>query len=158
VLSLRAERDIDMGRVGIDIDGTPDALTSELFSEPERTDAEKLSLLLTGRSLSDTDADDGVSLADAAITLGLKRAFGVSDAIRSSVGLDELSVDGSGSDGRILAGKQLSKRIYLQYAYGVFDQLSNVLLRFQINDRLALESVSGEEQAFDLIYQVGGEQ
>ncbi|MEO1327782.1 MAG: translocation/assembly module TamB domain-containing protein, partial [Pseudomonadota bacterium] len=131
VLSLRAERDIDMGRVGIDIDGTPDALTSELFSEPERTDAEKLSLLLTGRSLSDTDSDDGVSLADAAITLGLKRAFGVSDAIRSSVGLDELSVDGSGSDGRILAGKQLSKRIYLQYAYGVFDQLSNVLLRFQ---------------------------
>ncbi|MEM6817778.1 MAG: translocation/assembly module TamB domain-containing protein [Pseudomonadota bacterium] len=158
VLSLRAERDIDMGRVGIDIDGTPDALTSELFSEPERTDAEKLSLLLTGRSLSDTETDDGVSLADAAITLGLKRAFGVSDAIRSSVGLDELSVDGSGSDGRILAGKQLSKRIYLQYAYGVFDQLSNVLLRFQINDRLALESVSGEEQAFDLIYQVGGEQ
>ncbi len=158
VLSLRAERALDTGRVGIDIDGTPDALTSELFSEPERTDAEKLSLLLTGRSLSDTDSDDGVSLADAAITLGLKRAFGVSDAIRSSVGLDELSIDGSGSDGRILAGKQLSKRIYLQYAYGVFDQLSNVLLRFQINDRLALESVSGEEQAFDLIYQVGGEQ
>ena len=108
--------------------------------------------------MSDTESDDGVSLADAAITLGLKRAFGVSDTIRSSVGLDEWSGDGSGSDGRIVAGKQLSKRIYLHFAYGVFDQLSNVLLRFQINDRLALESVSGEEQAFDLIYQVGGEQ
>ncbi|MEL7311253.1 MAG: translocation/assembly module TamB domain-containing protein, partial [Pseudomonadota bacterium] len=157
-LSLRAERDIETGSVGIDITGSPDALESELFSEPDRTDAEKLSLLLTGRDLSNNSEDDGASLADAAITLGLRQAFGVSSAIRNGVGLDTLTLDGSGRDGRILAGKQLSERIYLQYAYGVFDQLSSVLLRFQINDRLALESVSGEDQAFDLLYEAGSGQ
>ncbi|MEO0364451.1 MAG: translocation/assembly module TamB domain-containing protein, partial [Pseudomonadota bacterium] len=157
-LSLRAERDIDAGSVGIDISGSPDALVSDLFSEPERSDAEKLSLLLTGRNLSNNDQDEGANLADAAITLGLRQAFGVSSTIRNGVGLDTLTLDGSGRDGRILAGKQLSERIYLQYAYGVFDQLSSVLLRFQINDRLALESVSGEDQAFDLLYEAGSRQ
>ena len=154
-LAVRAEREIDDTRVGIDISGTPELLTSTLTSDPALDDAEVLSLLLTGRSLSSANSDEGGTLADAAITLGLKRAFGVSGAIRDTVGLDTLSVEGSGQDGRVLAGKQLSERLYLQYAYGVFDQVSRVLLRWQLSDRLALESSSGDTQTVDLVYSVG---
>ena len=61
----------------------------------------------------------------------------------------------SGRDGRVLAGKQISPNLYLQYAYGVFDQLSTVLLRLKLNERLSLESSTGEDQSVDLIYSVG---
>ncbi|MEM1437437.1 MAG: translocation/assembly module TamB domain-containing protein [Pseudomonadota bacterium] len=155
VLDIRAERTVDETRVGIDIDGTPDALSSTLFSEPSLPDAEAFSLLLTGRPLESAGESGDTALADAALTLGLKRAFGVSSAIRDAVGLDTLTVAGSGRDGRVLAGKQLSKDLYLEYAYGVFDQVSTVLVRLQLNKRLALESQSGDTQSVDLVYSVG---
>ncbi|MEM7449831.1 MAG: translocation/assembly module TamB domain-containing protein [Pseudomonadota bacterium] len=155
VLDIRAERVVDETRVGIDIAGTPDALSSTLFSEPTLPDAEAFSLLLTGRPLESASESGDTALADAALTLGLKRAFGVSSAIRDVVGLDTLTVAGSGRDGRVLAGKQLSKDLYLEYAYGVFDQVSTVLIRLQLNKRLALESQSGDTQSVDLVYSVG---
>ncbi len=155
VLDIRAERVVDETRVGIDIAGTPDALSSTLFSEPALPDAEAFSLLLTGRPLESAGESGDTALADAALTLGLKRAFGVSSAIRNAVGLDTLTVAGSGRDGRVLAGKQLSKDLYLEYAYGVFDQVSTVLVRLQLNKRLALESQSGDTQSVDLVYSVG---
>lgn len=154
-LSIRAERAIESNRVGIDITGTPSALSSTLFSDPALDDGDTLSLLITGRTLDSAGQREGAVLSDAAITLGLRQAFGLSGAIRESVGLDTLTLDGGGRDGRILAGKQLSERLYLQYAYGVFDRLSSVLLRFEINDRLALESLTGQDSAVDLIYEVG---
>ncbi|MEO0576826.1 MAG: translocation/assembly module TamB domain-containing protein, partial [Pseudomonadota bacterium] len=141
--------------VGVDITGTPGDLSSSLFASPALDDAQTLSVLLTGRRLSGASAAEGNALSDAAITLGLRQAFGVSAVIRDAVGLDTLTVDGGGRDGRLLAGKQISEDLYLQYAYGVFDQISSVLLRWQLNQRLALESTSGETQSVDLIYQVG---
>ncbi|MEO1594346.1 MAG: translocation/assembly module TamB domain-containing protein [Pseudomonadota bacterium] len=155
VLDIRAERLVGETRVGIDIDGTPDALSSTLFSEPALPDAEAFSLLLTGRPLESAGEAGDTALADAALTLGLKQAFGVSSAIRDAVGLDTLTVAGSGRDGRVLAGKQLSKDLYLEYAYGVFDQVSTVLVRLQLNQRLSLESKSGDTQSVDLVYSVG---
>ena len=155
LLDFRAERNVDSILVGIDIRGTPDALESSLFSSPSLPEAEVFSLLLTGRSLSSAGQAEGSAMADAAITLGLRQAFGVSSAIRDVVGLDTLTVVGSGRDGRVLAGKQISPNLYLQYAYGVFDQLSTVLLRLKLNERLSLESSTGEDQSVDLIYSVG---
>ncbi|MEM7610992.1 MAG: translocation/assembly module TamB domain-containing protein, partial [Pseudomonadota bacterium] len=101
------------------------------------------------------DQTEGNALADAALLLGVRQAIGVSGAIRDSVGLDTLTLSGTGRDGRLLAGKQLSPNLYLQYAYGVFDQLSTVLVRLKLNDRLSLESTSGADQSIDLIYSVG---
>ncbi|MEL6869082.1 MAG: translocation/assembly module TamB domain-containing protein [Pseudomonadota bacterium] len=154
-LTIRAERTIDEQSVGVDITGYPGDLRSTLFAAPNLPDADTLSLLLTGRQLASASASEGNALADAAITLGLRQASGVTGAIRDAVGLDTLTVAGNGRDGRLLAGKQISNDIYLQYAYGVFDQLSSVLLRWQLNKRLALESRSGDTQSLDLIYQVG---
>ncbi len=155
LLDFRAQRQVDETVVGIDILGTPGSLESSLFSTPSLPDAEVFSLLLTGRALGSVGASEGSAMADAAITLGLRQAFGVSSAIRDVVGLDTLTIAGSGRDGRVLAGKQLSPNLYLQYAYGVFDQLSTVLLRLKLNDRLWLESATGDEQYLDLIYSVG---
>ncbi|MFK8053648.1 MAG: translocation/assembly module TamB domain-containing protein [Woeseiaceae bacterium] len=154
-LDVRALREVDDYTVGIDVTGTPTALQSSLFSNPSLPDAEAFSLLLTGRNLGATSAGDGAGLADAALTLGLRQALGVTDGIREAVGLDSLTIAGSGRNGRLLAGKSLSSNLYLQYAYGVFDQVSSVLLRLKINERLSLESSSGETQSVDLIYSVG---
>ncbi|MEM8549125.1 MAG: translocation/assembly module TamB domain-containing protein, partial [Pseudomonadota bacterium] len=154
-LDIRAIRDVEEVRVGVDITGPPTGLQSSLFSQPDLPEVDILSLLLTGRRLDNASASEGDALSNAAITLGLKRAFAVSGAIRDTLGLDTLTVAGGGSEGRVLAGKQLSERLYLQYAYGVFDQVSSVLLRLQINSRLTLESTTGDEQSVDLIYRVG---
>lgn len=154
-LDIRAQREVEDTVVGIDVTGTPSALSSSLFSTPALPDAEAFSLLLTGRNLAVANSGEGANMADAALTLGLRQALGVTDGIRKAVGLDSLTVAGSGRNGRLLAGKALSPNLYLQYAYGVFDQVSSVLLRLKINDRLSLESSSGATQSVDLIYSVG---
>ncbi|MEN7343942.1 MAG: translocation/assembly module TamB domain-containing protein, partial [Pseudomonadota bacterium] len=156
ILDIRAERTIEEQRVGIDVTGSPARLSSTLFSEPILPDAEAFSLLLTGRNLATLGSGEGGDLSGAAIGLGLRQAFSVTDGVRDALGLDTLTYAGSGRDGRLLAGKSLSSRLYLQYAYGVFDQISRVLLRLKINDRLSLESASGDAQSVDLIYAVGG--
>lgn len=157
-LVVRAQRVVDETTVGIDVSGTPDALQSELFSSPTLPDAEAFSLLLTGRNLSVASAGEGADLTNAAVALGLKQVFGVTEGVQSALGLDTLTFDGGGRNGRLLAGKSLSPNLYVQYAYGVFDQISSVLLRLKINDRLSLESSSGESQSVDLIYSVGRSQ
>lgn len=154
-LDVRAARTVDSAEVGIDITGTPDRLQSSLYSDPALPQAEILSLLLTGRSLNQASASEGSLLSNAALGLGLKQAGNVAASIGQTVGLDKLAIDGGAGDGRLIAGKNLSENLYVQYAYGLFDQVSNVLLRLKLSNRLSLETNSGESQSVDLIYEVG---
>jgi translocation and assembly module TamB len=53
-----------------------------------------------------------------------------------------------------MAGKQLSPRMYMRYTYGLMNRVGGLLLRFQLSDRLSLETRTGEHKAMDLLYMV----
>lgn len=156
-LDFRATRKVKVGTVGLQMLGTVLVPSSSLFSDPVLSDVETLSYLLTGRGLDGGASDNGNLMAGAAVALGLSQAGKIAAEVRSSIGLDELSIAGEGDSGELLAGKWIGSDLYLQYAFGIFDKIGSVLLRYRVSERLTFESRSGREQSLDLIYSVGRE-
>ena len=154
-LDFRATRLVEDTKVGIEISGFANRPRSTLFSDPAMSEGAILSYLITGRPLEDAGSEDGTQIAQAAIALGLSNS--VVGQIGATLGLDELSFAGGSEDGQVLAGKRLNKNLYLQYAYGIFDKVGNVLVRYRLSDRLRVEAETGEESSLDLIYSIKAE-
>lgn len=153
LLDIRAVREVRDVVAGIQLSGTPTRLRSELFSEPPLRDAEVLSYLLTGRPLGETtSADDGEALNRAAFALGLSGAGLITSEIRAELGLETLTIEGSGDTSKLVAGKRLSNRLLVEYGYGLVDKLGTLLLRYELNERVVLESRTGTVNTFDVVY------
>lgn len=154
-LNIRATRTASDGVVaGIHLTGTPSQPRSDVFSEPVLGDAEALSYLLTGRPLVSANAQQGDMLNQAAFALGLSTAGSVVSRISDQFGLDTLAVKGGSGEQQIVAGKQIGTRLLVEYAYGIVDNLGTLLLRYQLNSRMVLESRSGSVNNVDVVYSV----
>ena len=126
-----------------------------MFSEPPLSDAETLSYLLTGRPLSGaTTSAEGDVLNKAAFALGVSQAGAITSQIGSALGLETFTVEGGADDGRIVAGKRVGGRLLVEYGYGIVDKLGTLLLRYQVNRRLMLESRTGTVSNLDIVYSV----
>lgn len=159
IVDVRAVRVIDTfaGTVtaGIRLRGRARDLTSTVYSEPTMADADALSYLIIGRPLNQATESEGGELSGAAMALGLRQASRLTDQLGQSVGLDQLSVTGDGGDTTALvAGKQINKRLHARYAYGVFNRLGTLLLRYRLSRGLVLEAGAGEVQSIDVLYTV----
>jgi translocation and assembly module TamB len=157
VIFVRAVREIESLsgtiRAGIELRGRAQNLSSSVFSSPSMSEADALSYLILGRPLEDATAADGSMLSGTAFALGLRQATVITNQIGQTLGLDQLMVAGnSQSTTALVAGKQLSSRVYLRYAYGVFSQVGNLLLRYKLSKRLTIEAGTGESQSMDLLY------
>ena len=141
---------------GIELRGRATNISSTVFSNPSMSEAEALSYLVLGRPLDEATAAEGNALSGTAYALGLRQATLVTSQIGQSLGLDQLSLAGSSqSNTALVAGKQINPRLYVRYAYGVFTQLGNLLLRYRLTRRLTIEAGTGtESQSMDLLYLV----
>ncbi|MBT8077787.1 MAG: translocation/assembly module TamB domain-containing protein, partial [Gammaproteobacteria bacterium] len=154
-LDIRAVRRLTDVVAGIRVTGTPLQLRSEVYSEPALSDSEALSYLLTGRPLANaTSAGEGDTLNNAAFALGLSGAGPITSQIRTGLGLETLTVEGGSEDGRIIAGKRFGDRLLVEYGYGIIDKLGTLLLRYQLSERLILESRTGTVSNLDIVYSV----
>jgi translocation and assembly module TamB len=119
------------------------------------SEADALSYLLLGRPLTGTGGEETATLQTAAISMGLQQALPVVQRIGQSLGLDEFTVQTTDTDaGALMAGKYLSPRVYIRYSYGLFNRIGGLLLRFRVNERLSIETRSGDEKSMDLLYTV----
>lgn len=154
-LNVRASRSASDGTVaGIHLTGTPQQPRSEVYSEPALSDVEALSYLLTGRPLSSASGEEGDILNQAAFALGLTSAGSVVSRVRNELGLESLGVQGTADDRQFFAGKRFGDRLLVEYAYGIVDNLGTLLLRYQLNSRLVVESRSGTVRTLDVVYSV----
>ena len=158
-LDIRAMRDLDAIDVGVELTGTLRAPRTRIVSTPAMSEADALSYLLFGRpasgSSSGIGADENATLQTAALSLGLQQALPAVQRFGNTLGLDELTVQSTTSDaGELQAGKYLSPKVFLRYSYGLFNRIGGLLLRFEVNDRLSIETRSGEHNAVDLLYTV----
>ncbi len=153
-LDIRAIRDAGEVTAGVQLNGPPDQLRSTVFSEPAMSDAEALAYLLTGRPLSTASTGEGNRLNEAAFALGLSRAGAVTSQIQNTLGLDSLTLEGGADSGRIVAGRRLGGRLFVEYGYGLVDQLGTLLLRLQLTDRIVVESSSGSRHTLNIVYSV----
>lgn len=164
-LDVRAVRKLeatDVGvtatEVGVELTGTLKAPRTRIVATPAMSEADALSYLLFGRPASNNagmGTEETSVLQSAALSLGLQQALPVVQRIGTSLGLDELTVRSTTTDaGELMAGKYLSPKVYLRYSYGLFNRIGGLLLRFKINDRLSIETRSGDQKSMDLLYTV----
>ena len=154
-LDVRAIRRTTDVVAGIQLTGTPSQLRSSVFSEPPLRDAEALSYLLTGRPLSSaTSTGEGDTLNAAAFALGVSSAGNIVSQVRTELGLETLAIEGGSEDGRLIAGKRFGNRLLVEYGYGLIDKLGTLLLRYQLTDRITLESRTGTVSNLDVVYSV----
>ncbi len=158
-LDVRAVRKLEATEVGVELTGTLRAPRTRIVSTPAMSEADALSYLLFGRPASGSDAgmdaDETSALQTAALSLGLQQALPVVQRLGDTLGLDELTVQSTTSDaGELMAGKYLSPKVYIRYSYGLFNRIGGLLLRFKVNERLSIETRSGDQKSMDLLYTV----
>lgn len=79
---------------GVQVTGTASAPKVELFSDPEMSDENKLSYLLTGHGLdNENDAAGSNAMTSALIGLGASQAGRVVGKIGEAAGIEGLTVD-----------------------------------------------------------------
>jgi len=158
-LDVRAVRTIDTTKVGVELTGTVRLPRTRLIATPAMSEIDALSYLLFGRpatgSNAGTDAAETSTLQTATLSLGLQRALPAVQRLGTTLGLDDLTVQPTAADaGELMAGKYLSPKVYIRYSYGLFNHIGGLLLRFKVNERLSIETRSGEQKSMDLLYTV----
>jgi len=87
---------------------------------------------------------------------GLQKGESVSQKVGDTLGIDEISIGsewGDADDAALMLSKQLSDRLFLTYAVGLFDAVSTVMFRYILSRTLHLEAhTSNQSQALDLIW------
>ncbi len=143
--------------VGLSIAGELESPQTELFSRPPTSESDALSLLLTGRRLSEDGDADASLLLGAIAGLGIKQGDSLAQRINSVLGFDEIGLESA--DGvagtRLSVGKRIGEDLLVRYVVGVFDGVGEVITRYRINKFLHLElTSSAQSQSGDLIYQI----
>ncbi len=150
ILALRARSDPDQ-TVGVAITGTALAPRIKLYADPDRTDSEKLAMLVLGKSSDNLSRDDTALVQKAAFAL----LSGDGESISSRLGLDTLGVatnSGTTKDTVVTVGKQISDRLYVGYERGLKATTGTLQLIYRINNSLNIRAQSGEESAIDLFW------
>ena len=142
--------------VGVRITGPLQRMNSQLFSEPPRSAEDTLALLVTGQTLAASSDTDLRAVGEAGLALGVLDALPVTSVLRESLGLDELDVRNplSRDGGEVRIGKQLTPRLRARYVYSVFNRTGGLQLRYQVTDRLSLQTEAGAAtNAIDVLWE-----
>lgn len=141
---------------GLRISGNPVMPKVELFSQPSMIQARQLSYLILG-----TDIDGGkgtandVFLVNALVNFGVGNSENGINKFGQSIGFDTLNLQtaGQGVNTQVQLTGRISDNIQVTYGVGLFDQASEVILRYQLMPQLYLEAKSGATSAVDLFYE-----
>ena len=141
---------------GVKVTGIADAPSVEVFSEPSMSQDQALSYILTGRSLENSgDAGSSGSVGAALLGMGLAKSGKLVGSIGETFGIQDLNLGtaGVGASSKVVVSGNITPRLKIKYGVGLFDGLAEVTLRYRLFPQLFLQSVSGINQAFDLLYE-----
>jgi translocation and assembly module TamB len=144
---------------GVEVRGTALAPSAKLVSTPVVSDSDKLSWLVLGHGIENTEGNDMALLSTAAGALFGGKGQG---KLANSLGLDELGVgQASGTAAGaatglqntvVTVGKRISSRAYLSFEQGAGTATSLVKLKYKLNPRISLQFQTGTNNALDILY------
>lgn len=153
ILAVRPDIDV---RVGVAIQGSAADPRVRLYSEPEMSEMEKLSWIVTGREPEGMGRAETALLQRAALALLAGERGNPSGGTLKKLGIDQLSVargdSGELSDTVVTLGKQLSKRWFVAYETGLNAAAGSWQLIYRAARRFTLRAQSGEDSAVDVIW------
>lgn len=155
-LDIRATREADNVKVGVQMNGTLRNVSSQLFSTPTLPDGDIIAVMLTGRPLAEVGDQDSNALVGAITSLGINQGQTLTNQIRNQLGLDTLAISSTGdvANSSLTLGKYLTPRIFIQYGIGLFETESTLAVDYTVSERVKLEAKSGSTQSLDITYTV----
>jgi len=151
-IRLRAHRDLGADtRAGVEVRGTIDEPQLTIWSEPAMEQSDALSMLLTGRRLSQASRTDTEAMQRAATAAGSSVVIG---QLGTRLGLDSAGVEvgDSPDDASLVLGKYISPRLFIAYGIGLYDTSDSFRVRYDVTGRWSLEAESGDESSADLLF------
>ncbi|HEU4779222.1 MAG TPA: translocation/assembly module TamB domain-containing protein [Steroidobacteraceae bacterium] len=151
-LAITAMRKVhDNLSTGVRIAGTAKRPVITVVSQPNVGEADALSYLVTGRSLSEVGSASGSSqdaLNSARQSLGGAGAGLVAKRIGARLGFDEAGVEENEMIGgsALTIGEYLSPRLYLSYGVGLFEPGEVIALRYKLTDDVGVRIQRGTEE------------
>jgi translocation and assembly module TamB len=155
-LDIRATRETEDVKVGVQMNGTLRNIRSQLFSTPTLPDGDIIAVMLTGRPLAEMGSQDSNALVGAITTLGINQGQNLTNQVRNQLGLDTLAITSTGdvANSSLTLGKYLTPRIFIQYGIGLFETESTLAVDYTLSERVKLEAKSGSTQSLDITYTV----
>ncbi len=154
-LDIEATRpDLDV-RVGVIVGGSAQNPRIRLFSDPDMSDVDKLSYLVTGSASDGASGSQTALLQQAALALLSGEGPGVTDRLTKAIGLDSIGVRQADGDVRntvVSLGKQISKRWYVGYERGLNATTGTWQLIYRVAQRITVRAQAGEDNSVDLIW------
>lgn len=145
--------------VGIHVTGTLKRMQTDIISFPSIDQSRALSFLAFGKDISKSssgDTDSNAQLMSAAVSLGIGQSSALIQNLRRSTGLDELAaVANDSGSASLIAGKQISNKLFARYRYDMAEAIGVLLLRYQLNNQWSLEAESGNDTSIDVLYRLG---
>ncbi|AEG93639.1 Conserved hypothetical protein [Ramlibacter tataouinensis TTB310] len=152
-LDVLAVRPRLVQRVGVQVTGTAQAPFVRLYSEPELSEAEKLSWLVLGRASASGGAEAALLQQAAVALLASRTGSGGGRGIAGRLGLDELSVRRDGEDGAaVRLGRRFAQNFYAAYERSLSGALGTLYVFYDLSRRLTVRAEAGDRTAIDLIY------
>lgn len=156
-LDIRAVRQAENIKVGVQMNGTLRNIRSELFSTPTLPDGDIIAVMITGSPIAEIGTQqDSNALLGAITNLGIKRGQSLTNQVRNQLGLDTLAISSSGdtSNSSLTLGKYLTPKLFIRYGVGLFETESTLAVDYSISEKIKLEAKSGSTQSVDIKYTV----
>lgn len=140
---------------GIKVTGLAESPQVDVFSIPAMSQDNALSYLLTGHSLSAANGNGNNIVGTALIGLGLAQSSKLVGKIGQTFGIQNLNIEtqGGGDQSKVVVSGYITPRLQVKYGIGLFEPLAQLTLRYRLLPQLYIQSVSGTNQAVDLLYQ-----
>lgn len=158
-LNILAMRNDVAVNAGIEISGSVRRPLIRLVSTPDVSDAEKLSWIVFGRSLSSDNVDTSLLLSAANSILGGQTSGdGLTQQLSRALGVDEISVRQAGNDSPLTSqigtvGKRISSRAYLSYERGLTTaNIGITKLTYSLTPKINVVTQAGLDSAVDVFY------
>ncbi|KXO08300.1 Uncharacterized protein YtfN [Moritella sp. JT01] len=141
--------------VGVRLIGPVKKPLFTIFSEPEMPQTRMISYLLRGR---DIDSEDETSQDDVITVMLVGSSLGqgkdVISFLGDTLGVKDFAIDtrGQGNDTLVEVSGYVLPGVQIRYGIGLFTDLSEVIVRYEIIPKLYIELVSGVGKAVDIYY------
>jgi translocation and assembly module TamB len=159
-LNIEAVRDPDLTSdsvvAGLRVEGAAQNPSVSVFSEPVMEQQQVLSYMLTGRGMGQSSGDSqDTILTNALLSLGLGQSENLISKVGNKLGFEDVNLDtlGQGDGTQLSLSGSIAPGVQLRYGVGVFDSISEVAIRYELNPRLYIEAISGVSNAIDIYYQ-----
>ena len=122
--------------VAVNVRGQLDQPFITITSTPAMSSNEALSYLLTGRSVDRLQSGDVQALDSATQSLAVSGGGLLLGGIGSRLGLDEVSVESSGTDDTaVVLGKYLNPKLFVSYGISIAEAINTIKLRYTLTEK-----------------------